>query len=71
MHIELSATKNFENGDVARVDVEEADQFSVYVCDPYADWTADFKHYADALNWAEEVADNYNCELINNVTEET
>lgn len=49
----------------------EADQFSVYLGEP-GDflWTADFAHYTDARNWAEEVADCHECELIDYVEKE-
>jgi len=69
MNIELRATMNAHEG-VIWCDEAEADQFSVYFCDPYAEWLADFRGYTDARNWAEEVADCNECELIDYVEKE-
>lgn len=76
MNVELSATKEIPSlhsdtgTEVVRCDESEAGAFSVYLCDPYAEWLADFAGYNDARNWAEEVAECHECELIDYVEKE-
>lgn len=76
MNIELRATRTISDEDeptgsqIIYCDESEAEQFSVYICDPYAEWIADFRSYNDARNWAEEVADCHECELIDFVEKE-
>ncbi len=74
MNVELRATREEPDGDgrllVLWCKESEAQQFSVYICDPYAEWLADFAGYNDARNWAEEVADCHECELLDYVEKE-
>jgi hypothetical protein len=50
--------------DVLQCFEADADYFGVYIGGP-GDlmWAADFNNYTDALNWAIEVAENYDYEL--------
>lgn len=76
MNVELRATESIADEDsptgcqVIWCTEAEAHHFSVYLCDPYAEWLADFAGYSDARNWAEEVADCHECELIDYVEKE-
>ncbi len=74
MNVELRATREEPDGDgqllVIWCDKADAVQFSIYLKNPYAEWLADFAGYNDARNWAEEVAECHNCELVDYVEKE-
>jgi hypothetical protein len=74
MNVELRATMEVlsEFGfDTVWCDEAEATAFSVYLGEPGDfEWCADFRGYGDARNWAEEVAECHDCELIDYVEKE-
>lgn len=70
MTVELRATMNV-GGDIVWCTETEATAFSVYLGEPGDyEWFADFLIYNDARNWAEEVAECRDCELIDYVEKE-
>ena len=70
MTVEIRATMIDGEGTVWCSEAE-ADQFSVYLGEVGDfEWVADFRGYSDARNWATEVAECHNCELVDYVEEE-
>lgn len=70
MTVELRATQEVD-ANVVWCNEAEAGAFSVYLGEPgNFEWCADFRCYNDARNWAEEVAECHDTELIDYVEKE-
>lgn len=62
--VQVRPCKDAEDNQVVQCCASDANYFSVYYGPAsWLVWIADFRHMQDAINWAEEVAENNECNL--------
>jgi len=62
--VQIRPCMDLDGGEVTQCETSEADYFGVYIGEPGEFmWAADFSSHTDALNWATEVAENYEYKL--------